>query len=224
MPDYDPKSIPILDDVIETEDTSSENTAIDDEDEIFTLFEAEPVQSEDNLDLFAETSIAAETLTTENLANEDDFVETTEPQIGIIDDIIDEEISNDIHPHDIEASQQAVITDFEAAAYENSTEISTDDLVAESKPEIEPIESSLIDYHNDAEENETVADIQPVEVEQQTTENPASLESVVDDITKQLMPDLEQQLRFLIQQALEDRLPEDVIDKLTDNYTKSDLK
>ena len=224
MPDYDPKSIPILDDVIETEDTSSENTVIDDEDEIFTLFEAEPVQSEDNLDLFAETSIAAETLTTENQANEDDFVETTEPQIGIIDDIIDEEISNDIHPHDIEASQQAVITDFEAAAYENSTEISTDDLVAESKPEIEPIESSLIDYHNDAEENETVADIQPVEVEQQTTENPASLESVVDDITKQLMPDLEQQLRFLIQQALEDRLPEDVIDKLTDNYTKSDLK
>lgn len=224
MPDYDPKSIPILDDVIETEDTSSENTAIDDEDEIFTLFEAEPVQSEDNLDLFAETSIAAETLTTENLANEDDFVETTEPQIGIIDDIIDEEISNDIHPHDIEASQQAVITDFEAAAYENSTDISTDDLATESKPEIEPIESSLIDYHNDAEENETVADIQPVEVEQQTTENPASLESVVDDITKQLMPDLEQQLRFLIQQALEDRLPEDVIDKLTDNYTKSDLK
>ena len=224
MPDYDPKSIPILDDVIETEDTSSENTAIDDEDEIFTLFEAEPVQSEDNLDLFSETSIAAETLTTENLANEDDFVETTEPQIGIIDDIIDEEISNDIHPHDIEASQQAVITDFEAAAYENSTDISTDDLATESKPEIEPIESSLIDYHNDAEENETVADIQPVEVEQQTTENPASLESVVDDITKQLMPDLEQQLRFLIQQALEDRLPEDVIDKLTDNYTKSDLK
>lgn len=224
MPDYDPKSIPILDDVIETEDTSSENTAIDDEDEIFTLFEAEPVQSEDNLDLFAETSIAAETLTTENLANEDDFVETTEPQIGIIDDIIDEEINNDIHPHDIEASQQAVITDFEAAAYENSTDISTDDLATESKPEIEPIESSLIDYHNDAEENETVADIQPIEVEQQTTENPASLESVVDDITKQLMPDLEQQLRFLIQQALEDRLPEDVIDKLTDNYTKSDLK
>lgn len=224
MPDYDPKSIPILDDVIETEDTSSENTAIDDEDEIFTLFEAEPVQSEDNLDLFAETSIVAETLTTENLTNEDDFVETTEPQIGIIDDIIDEEISNDIHPHDIEASQQAVITNFEAAAYENSTDISTDDLVAESEPEIEPIESSLIDYHNDAEENETVADIQPVEVEQQTTEDPASLESVVDDITKQLMPDLEQQLRFLIQQALEDRLPDDVIDKLTDNYTKSDLK
>ena len=203
MPDYDPKSIPILDDVIETEDASSENTAIDDEDEIFTLFEAEPAQSEDNLDLFAET---------------------TEPQIGIIDDIIDEEISNDIHPHDIEASQQAVITDFEAAAYENSTDISTDDLVAESKPEIEPIESALIDYDDDAEENETVSDIQPVEVEQQTTENPASLESVVDDITKQLMPDLEQQLRFLIQQALEDRLPEDVIDKLTDNYTKSDLK
>lgn len=222
MPDYDPKSIPILDDVIETEDTSSENTVIDDEDEIFTLFEAEPVQSEDNLDLFAETSIVAETLTTGNQANEDDFVETTEPQIGIIDDIIDEEISNDIHPHDIEASQQAVITDFEAAAYENSTDISADDLVAESKPEIEPIESSLIDYHNDAEENETVADIQPVEVEQQTTENPVSLESVVDDITKQLMPDLEQQLRFLIQQALEDRLPEDVIDKLTKNHTKSD--
>ena len=29
----------------------------------------------------------------------------------------------------------------------------------------------------------------------------------VDEIVKQLMPDLEQQLRFLVQQALEDRLP-----------------
>jgi hypothetical protein len=40
------------------------------------------------------------------------------------------------------------------------------------------------------------------------------LEAVVDDIVKQLMPDLEQQLRFLVQQALEDRLSDAVLARL----------
>jgi hypothetical protein len=41
------------------------------------------------------------------------------------------------------------------------------------------------------------------------------LESVVDDIVKQLIPDLEQQLRFLVQQALEDRLPDALLAQLS---------
>ena len=40
---------------------------------------------------------------------------------------------------------------------------------------------------------------------------PIDIQPLIDDIIKQLMPDLEQQLRFLVRQALEDKLPVGVI-------------
>ena len=39
---------------------------------------------------------------------------------------------------------------------------------------------------------------------------PLVLERVVKNVVKQIMPDLEQQLRFLIQQSLEDELPKEI--------------
>ena len=50
---------------------------------------------------------------------------------------------------------------------------------------------------------------QPLEVKQQTS-TAISLQSVTDDIVKQLMPELEQQLRLLLEQALKEKLPEDI--------------
>ncbi len=217
MPDYDPTSIPILDDVVEIEET--ENT---DDEVTSSLLETEPVQAENNLDLFADesTDFTADSLeedqTSGDVLTNDSSAEENEPQIGIIDDIIDEDI-DDIHTGNIETDKVAGIIETEDTAYEDSVNISTDD----SEPETDDIESALIDYDADAEENDAVDETQPVEDEPQMAEQTVSLESVVEGIARQLMPDLEMQLRFLIQQALEDRLPDDVINKLTRKNDKS---
>jgi len=101
---------------------------------------------------------------------------------------------------------------------------------AEKQPEV--IESALIDYDHPDTERHTSSDIETAE-NIETTEDISishtgdeieqvintpqiqqiSLQPMVDDIVKQLLPDLEQQLRTLIQQALEDRLPKDIIKK-----------
>jgi len=217
MPDYDPTSIPILDDVVEIEET--ENT---DDEVTSSLLETEPVQAENNLDLFADesTDFTADSLeedqTSGDVLTNDSSAEENEPQIGIIDDIIDEDI-DDIHTGNIETDKVAGIIETEETAYEDSVNISTDD----SESETDDIESALIDYDADAEENDAVDETQPVEDEPQMAEQTVSLESVVEGIARQLMPDLEMQLRFLIQQALEDRLPDDVINKLTRKNDKS---
>ena len=217
MPDYDPTSIPILDDVVEIEET--ENT---DDEVTSSLLETEPVQAENNLDLFADesTDFTADSLeedqTSGDVLTNDSSAEENEPQIGIIDDIIDEDI-DDIHTGNIETDKVAGIIETEETAYEDSVNISTD----ASESETDDIESALIDYDADAEENDAVDETQPVEDEPQMAEQTVSLESVVEGIARQLMPDLEMQLRFLIQQALEDRLPDDVINKLTHKNYKS---
>jgi len=217
MSDYDPKSIPILDDVIKIEET--DNTDIDDQEGEPALFETTPVETENNLDLFVAESInaSASTVVTEDVPGEGSLSEDTEPQIGIIDEFIAEDSS---HTIDITTAEDAII--------ENSLPVTANDTTAETD---EP-ESALISYNTDTEESETVSDttsdieainIAAVDVEPQSAEQPeppASLKSMVDDITKELMPDLEQQLRYLIQQALEDRLPDEVIDQLIENKEK----
>ena len=217
MPDYDPKSIPILDDVIRVEET--DNTDIDDQEGEPALFETTPVEAENNLDLFVAESIkaSASTVVTEDVPGEGSLSEETEPQIGIIDEFIAEDSS---HTIDITAAEDAII--------ENSIPVSANDTTAET----DESESALISYNTNTEETETVSDttsdieainIAAVDVEPQSAEQPeppASLKSIVDDITKELMPDLEQQLRYLIQQALEDRLPDEVIDQLIENKDK----
>ncbi len=217
MPDYDPKSIPILDDVIKVEET--DNTNIDDQEGEPALFETTPVEAENNLDLFVAESInaSASTVVTEDVPGVGSLSEDTEPQIGIIDEFIAEDSSDTI---DITAAEDAII--------ENSISVSAQDAAAETD---EP-ESALISYNTGTAEAETVSDttsdieainIAAVDVKAQPAEQPeppASLQSMVDDITKELMPDLEQQLRYLIQQALEDRLPDDVIEQLIENKEK----
>ena len=217
MSDYDPKSIPILDDVIKVEET--DNTDIDDQEEEPALFETTPVEAENNLDLFVAESInaSASTVVKEDVPGVGSLSEDTEPQIGIIDEFIAEDSSDTIN---ITAAEDAII--------ENSISVSAQDAAAETD---EP-ESALISYNTGTAEAETVSDttsdieainIAAVDVKAQPAEQPeppASLQSMVDDITKELMPDLEQQLRYLIQQALEDRLPDEVIEQLIENKEK----
>lgn len=218
MSDYDPKSIPILDDVIKIEET--DNTDIDDQEGEPALFETTPVEAENNLDLFVAESInaSASTVVTEDVPGVGSLSEDAEPQIGIIDEFIAEDNS---HTIDITTAEDAII--------ENSIAVTANDTTAET----DESGSALISYNTDTEETETVSDttsdieainIAAVDVEPQSAEQPeppASLKSMVDDITKELMPDLEQQLRYLIQKALEDRLPDEVIDQLIENKEKN---
>lgn len=209
MPDYDPKSIPILDDVIETE----ENESID-----FDELSAEDKASENNPDLFAEEPVE---LTAENLVSEDlpgrdistDSLSTeeNEPRIGTIDDITEENFSDEIHAHAFKTDEDSSIADSEEAFDESSLDITA------ASQETDETRSALIDYSTETEEP-----LAAIETEQPVATPPVSLESVVDDITRQLMPDLEQQLRYLIQQALEDRLPDDVINRLIDDHGEQD--
>ncbi|VAW54396.1 hypothetical protein MNBD_GAMMA06-826 [hydrothermal vent metagenome] len=58
----------------------------------------------------------------------------------------------------------------------------------------------------------------PAEPPQSTplaTSESNTLEAIINDVVKHLMPDLEQQLRFLIQQALEEKLPEKTIRRIS---------
>lgn len=111
--------------------------------------------------------------------------------------------------------------------FEEDSNLSTD--LSEDKPEEdEPeIESALIDYqttdyHTDEEDISpveaeiplvTTIDKQEVETTQADADTPAmpptSLETMTEDIVKQIMPGLEEQLRSLVQQALEEKLGEE---------------
>ena len=165
MPDYDPKSIPILNDVIETENTDSDDLAAKS-----GLDNTKTDQSEEAPDLFAGN--------TKYPTIESIISEQADPQIGIIDEDI--------------------------------------------KSALEDIESALIDYNTEVKESDIATNVQPLADEQIISEDTVSLKSIVDDVTNQLMPNLEQWLRFLIQQALEDRLPDEVINKLNSNKIKPD--
>lgn len=78
-----------------------------------------------------------------------------------------------------------------------------DKLTAENDfSEDETIESALIDNQQD-----NIAEAQLP----QPNHSQIDLDAVVNDVVKQLIPDLEQQLRFLVKQALEEKLPENNI-------------
>ena len=185
MPDYDPKSIPILDDIIEDEIASDDKAEPELSSSEFSNLENQDGDDTtiDNLDLFTRDAI-------------DDEQETMEPELGIIDRFID-------------------------SAEDDLTTIETD-----------AIESALIDYQTDQDEpginakyetqllddipdsNDIIDDI-AIEDTDINKARSATLNSIVDDVVKQLLPDLEQQLRYLVQEALEDKLPEEIVKQLS---------
>lgn len=208
MSDYDPKSIPILDDVIENEIA----------DDVISLEDKKNLESNDpessytknNFDLFPEESI-----TTEN--------NNIEPQTENFENIKNESDRFDVEDTNFSALESENATsdysDIENIIFEEPIH---DDTVIKSI-EVSESESALIEYQDDEKEystGENSTDDNPVEQQTFKLDWNASLEPIVADIVQQLLPDLEQQLRFLVQQALEDKLPDDIIKTLTKNFNK----
>ena len=175
MPDYDPKSIPILDDIIEDEvdiegvDTADTgNQKIVSEETGADIAGTEDVLDDDNPDLFSVDISDVE-------------VGMAEPEIAAIDTFIDD-------LGDEPESNESALIDFQA-----------DDMSAEDNPAADD-----------------AVTLQPATVDQADIfTQSANLKAIVDDVVNQLIPDLEQQLRFLVQQALEEKLPEEIIQKLS---------
>jgi len=134
--------------------------------------------------------------------------------IPILDDIIKDESTNanetgkeiDSDDYTLDLFNQAT-TNTEAGTFESTDKNSTS------------AESALIHYQT---EDDHAAD-HPATTEQPPQQNSveASLDLVVENVINQLMPDLEQQLRFFIKQALEDKLPKDIIQKISGKNEKT---
>lgn len=216
MSDYDSKSIPVLNDVIDDD--------ITDEHEIIDLSNLNDSPDDDNFDLFVD-----------NLTASIDDTENITPEIGDINDIEDQDapLSTGTAAFGVAAfstlkdkALTARISDEINTAFGNNEKnvFEEDNIPSVDLSEDEPeIESALIDYR-------VKEDIPPVEAETplvtpldepevETIEHPAdtpttpalSLEAMTEDIVKQIMPGLEEQLRLLVQQALEERLPEALV-------------
>lgn len=210
MPDFDPKSIPILDDVIE---------------DIAEVKDAAPVLKEaadENHDLFttdheqAETktkSFSVETFSTDELAD----------NITDIPDADSEAFESALIDYDAEQTNHVVEveTSYEPFKYQQQT--SEDSTIDEPYTAAPVIEQPIITR---AVENQPMPDqaaseqLAPAQKEEPSTEA-LPLQSITDEIVKQLMPDLETQLRHLIQQALEDRLSDETI-KTSQSSTPDD--
>ncbi len=141
-------------------------------------------------------------------------------KIPTLDDVIksktadDEKIDFDLSIDSTEEFE-AKAGDKEDNLYINEFSATENDIygVDSIESETSSIESALIDYDITAETetaNPDLTDNQGIDIMPQETATP-SLQSITDDIVKQLMPDLEKQLRRLINQALKEKLPEDTL-------------
>ena len=80
--------------------------------------------------------------------------------------------------------------------------------------EISQTRTRFVETTDDTEDfSKTSADDEIEQVTARPQIQQRSLQAMADDIVKQLLPELEQKLRFLLQQALADRLTEDSIKK-----------
>lgn len=201
MPDYDAKSIPILDDIIEID------VSDDIKDKHLNVIENESPAAEENLNLLAEETAYS-------------VAETAEPQIGEIDDLDGEQAV--IYQPASDATQAHEFTETQTEDINTFTYQAETEYIAE---QAEETESALLHYQEeqasgafvsavsiDSDDSDNDAEAQQVEPEPSVTQ-PLILEAIVEDVVKQLMPDLEQQLRHLVQQALEDRLPDEFVDQ-----------
>ena len=201
MPDFDPKTIPTLDDVIETVTPEVSDSEISDHEvDPIIVVESEPV-------LF-----------------------TTEPVVDFTDelDIEDTELEPEVLPDtSIESSFDFVEDDDEAELNQIDT---SPDLTDEE--DSENLESALLDYNEDPisdTDTELVTDeFQPdepsvsVTVQSPTLISDTELQSISDEIVLQLMPELEQRLRVLVQQVLKEKLPPEIVQFDTDSSTNID--
>ena len=109
--------------------------------------------------------------------------------------------------------EHPVITLADEKFYEPVTEkpVVDERLVQETEEETSVDDSVIPESISNEQTN-----FQPVTAETEPTQNniaTISLTAITDDIVRQILPDIEQQLRNLVQQALEQRIPEEFIEK-----------
>ena len=240
MPDYDPKSIPILDDVIEAdilEQADAEDkhktpfadiTDMEDElsvdDGTVNLFSTAPVE------LGPQDVIIEDSTADASLINELDAGDAG-PSIGTLDSLGDSpadavvdtsQVNTDVEdtsPHHARADKEENEAEhfdeesFESALIDYQSDAEIVEETSEQQPEIEEVTDSVIEQPATSIETQPTQAVQTTQATQETTA--LTLEDIVDDvvndIVSQLLPDLQQQLRHLVQQALEDRLPAELI-------------
>ena len=154
MADFDQKNIPTLDDIID--------------DEHHDATDADIVENEDSLDLFA--------------TEPDDTNANTEQETEFTEETTDIELANE------GAVVQSIQISYEDSYSGLAFNANNDTISDEAETE------------NDVDESAITTLIEPIE-----------LESIVQSVVKQMLPDLEQQLRFLLQQSLEEKLPAEMI-------------
>jgi len=205
MPDFDAKNIPVLDDVIENGDDKKREFDL-------SIESPDDEAKENNLDLFTEetSSLTVEDadINIEVPATETSIIETE--TLTVPDSIINFEYT-------FNPATETQIDTIENLSDEDNNEVSLYEPAKAAEDEAEKFESALIDY-TAVDQAETPTISVPV-IDDPTGDRPVeniqqplttiSLQSVTDDIVKQLMPELEQQLRLLLEQALKEKLPED---------------
>jgi hypothetical protein len=218
MSDYDLKNIPILDDIIDSdEDDPAELKAMDADvvdSDTADSDSAHDETAEDNFDLFTND---------ETDADSSRLNETTGPEIGAIDetmindqviDVIDDTTQHAELSLDTPSTAAVIADEFTPEEYTPEEYVPAEE-ASEQKP---VIESASIDYQLtdfqliDYQTADAGIDNETQLADEQTA---VLLDAIVDDVVKQLIPELEQQLRFLVKQALEDKLPAALIEQLS---------
>lgn len=250
MTDYESKSIPILNDVIDDDDITDEHEVIDlsnlkaplDDDSFASDGFDGNNREENNLDLFAdeltESIDEKEVIAPKDLHLETDDTENSTPEIGNIKDIESPDDLLFMGTAAVGAAAFSTLEDDQLTAKisnEINTAIGNDEKhsfeeennLAIDLPDDEPeTESALINYHDDEDTTHVApAEVEPtpvtaideqkagvIEHDADTSAAPTiSLETMTEDIVKQILPGLEAQLRSLVQQALEEKLPEEFV-------------
>ncbi|VAW55318.1 hypothetical protein MNBD_GAMMA05-2411 [hydrothermal vent metagenome] len=199
MPDFDPKTIPTLDDVIEpvvpvvsnVENNDNEVDSILVVENEPALFSAEPVVDINNEPDMEDVKPGAPHEVSFDLAEEEEETELdlqTNP-----DELINEEDSEN----------------FESALIDYDAE---DPIALKAIPSTDT--KSLTE--------EGKIDEQSVTIQSPTLISETDLQSISDEIVLQLMPDLEQHLRARVQQVLKEKLPPEIIQFDTTSSTDTD--
>lgn len=180
MPDYDPKDIPTLDDIIEK--GISDDSDVKVKDGIAASAEAETEPQPFDINAF---------LTGARSTPEAGIDEETGPRSGDLNDLLHSEDITVKSPPDEVTGEPDIFLD------DDSEEVVIEDTVF-----------TTAEYYAD---DDYIVDEQPDEQAEPIMVEPIEVGEIVKDIVKQMMPDLEQQLVFLLQKAIEEKLPEELV-------------
>lgn len=214
MTDYDPKSIPILDDVIDlsVDEDERRHTPTIRHNEV----DSAQAPNDDNLDLFkAATEIIEED--TGKPIDLSTFIEPMTdmtPPLGAMDEVTAENTPTE--PLTPDATTDRQIPDSEEQAYESALidypENLYDEEIANATGYEKPVDAAIETTQPEVEltsgENIEPPSIQQQPVPEPITSSPPAIDiqPLIDDIVERLLPVIEQQVRHHVEQALQDNI------------------